>query len=744
LKRLREVMAGPGGADERLQVLVRMIAANMVAEVCSVYMRRADEVLELIATEGLNPAAVHVTKLRVGEGLVGDIAAHARPLALAEAQGHPQFAYRPETGEEIYHSLLGAPILRGGKVAGVVVVQNRTRRQYTVEETEALEIIAMVLAELIGTPNFGTAAAPAAQAVERARQPYHAEGQPLAEGLALGVAVLHEPRIVVTKTIADDIPLEKRRLEQAIGALRSAVDDMLAGGDGAIVGESREILEAYKMFAHDSGWMVKLGEAVESGLTAEAAVQRVQAETRQRMNAITDPYLRERLADLEDLANRLLRHLAGVADRGGAADLPANAIVFARHMGPAELLDYRRPNLQGLVLEEGTAYSHVAILARALGLPVVGGLNDIVAEVDPGDTVVLDGDRGQLYLRPADNVREAFSQNLAMRQARQAKYAADRDQPAVTRDGQRIGLYLNAGLLMDVEQIALTGAEGIGLYRTELQFMVQSTFPKADAQAELYSRVLEQAGDATVVFRTLDVGGDKILPYLGEFDEENPAMGWRAIRIALDRPVLLRSQLRALLMAAAGRRLDVMFPMVADVSEFARARAILDDERTRLRGLGQEPPDPLLVGTMLEVPALAWQLPALLPLVDFVSVGSNDLMQFMFAADRTNPRLADRYDPLSPAVLKFLRWIVRQCDERSVPATLCGEMAGRPLEAMALIGLGFRRISMNAGAIGPVKEMVRSMEVAPLAAYIDQLCDSPERNLRLHLQNYARDRGVTV
>jgi phosphotransferase system enzyme I (PtsP) len=240
------------------------------------------------------------------------------------------------------------------------------------------------------------------------------------------------------------------------------------------------------------------------------------------------------------------------------------------------------------------------------------------------------------------------------------------------------------------------------------------------------------------------VGGDKLLPYLGEIDEENPAMGWRAIRIALDRPVLLRSQLRALLTAAAGRRLDVMFPMVADVSEYVRARAVLDEELARLRGLAQKPPKPLHVGTMLEVPALAWQLPALLSLVDFVSVGSNDLMQFMYAADRTNPRLADRYDPLSPAVLKFLRWIVRQCDERSVPATLCGEMAGRPLEAMALIGLGFRRISMTAGAIGPVKEMVRSMEVAPLAAYIDQLCDSPERNLRLHLQNYARNRGVTV
>ena len=743
LRRLREVMAEPGTADARLNRVVRIIAANMVAEVCSVYLMRAGEVLELFATEGLNPEAVHVTRLRVGEGLVGDIAANARPLALADAQSHPQFAYRPETGEEIYHSLLGVPILRGGRVIGVVAVQNRTQRHYTEEEVEALETIAMVLAELVGSGQL-IAADELARVDGFATLPHRFEGRTLAEGLAIGIAVLHEPRIEITKTIAEDTTREKVRLEDAVASMRDAVDEMLAAPDDAIMGESREILEAYKMFANDSGWLAKLQEAVESGLTAEAAVQRVQMDTRHRMNAITDPYLRERLHDLDDLAHRLLQHLAGRVGTAALQVLPENAVVFARSMGPAELLDYDRARLKALVLEEGSPMSHVAIVARALAIPVIGGCENAVARTEPGDQVVVDGDHNQVFIRPGPEVLQAFEQNVALRRALLAKYAAQRDLPAVSRDGCRIDLHMNAGLLVDLVHLDETGADGIGLYRTELQFMVRATFPRIEAQTELYTRVLDHAGNRPVVFRTLDVGGDKVLPYLNESAEENPAMGWRAIRIALDRPALLKIQIRALLQAATGRNLHVMFPMVAEIDEFVRARVVFDGEVARLGGLGKPLPAAIRVGTMLEVPALAWQLPALLPLVDFVSVGSNDLVQFLFAADRGNPRLTGRYDVLSPSVLGFLCRIVQQCDAKGVPVALCGEMAGRPLEAMALIGIGFRRISMPAASIGPVKEMLRSLDVATLEAYMDGLLDLPDHSLRGRLERFAIEQGVSI
>ncbi len=742
LRRLREVMAEAGTVDERLGRVVRNIAANMVAEVCSVYLLRSDE-LELYATEGLNPDAVHKTRLKVGEGLVGDIASNARPLALADAQNHPQFAYKPETGEEIYHSLLGVPILRDSRVIGVLVVQNQTRRQYADEEVEALETIAMVLAEMVasGQLSGGEDLVTASRATTA---PFRADGRMLSEGLAIGQAVLHEPRIHVEKTIADDIPYEKERLDAAVASMRDQVNRMLETPDSDLVGESRDVLETYKMFAHDTGWLAKLHQAAESGLTAEAAVLRVQGDTRHRMQAITDPYLRERLADLDDLANRLLLHLTGKPMHSAAENLPDNAILFARSMGPAELLDYDRRKLQGVVLEEGSSVSHVAIVARALSIPVLGGVEGVIAKVEPGDTVVVDGEHAQVFVRPVSDVINAFHQSLSLRKARLAKYAAQRDDPPLTRDGTRISLLINAGLLIDLSHLDETRADGIGLYRTELQFMVRPTMPKAEAQTAIYRRVIEHAGDRPVVFRTLDIGGDKVLPYLVKYPEENPAMGWRAIRLALDRPALLKVQLRALLTAAEGRNLHVMFPMIAEVDEFRRARKLLDREVQRLVNLRKRVPQKIAVGTMLEVPALAWQLPALLPLVDFVSIGSNDLMQFLFATDRGSPKMADRYDPLSPSMLGFLRWVVEQCRAAGKPVTLCGEMGSRPLEAMALIGLGLERLSMPANAIGPVKEMLRSLDVPQLTAFMAGLYQSPEHSIRAQLEEFARENGVIV
>jgi phosphotransferase system enzyme I (PtsP) len=741
LRRLVEVMAAPVGAQERLDRMVRMIAADIVAEVCSAYVLRGEH-LELFATEGLRPSAVHRTRLRIGEGLVGLIAAHGSVVNLPEAQSHPDFAYRPETGEEIYHSFLGVPIVHGGRVIGVLVVQNRTQRHYSEEEVEALQIVGTVFAEMFASGGLvDTAAFPTD--FGRVGRPQRLEGLRLVEGVALGDAVLHQLRIEVSKLVAEDPDAEAARLEDAIGGLRASMDELLLLPEVAD-GEHREVLEAYRMFAHDAGWRRRMSEAVRTGLSAEAAVRRVQEETRLRMVHVSDPYLKERLHDLDALADRLLAHLTGRALMHDPATLPPEFILVARSLGPAELLDYDRSRLRGVVLEEGSPTSHVAIVARVLDIPMVGRVETAMSRINPGDRVAVDGDHGQIFVRPGEDVELAFARSLAMRAERRRAYAALRDEPAVTRDGMRIGLHLNVAFLIDLVALETTNAAGIGLYRTELAFMVRDRFPDVETQTELYAKVRELAGDKPVVFRTLDVGSDKLLPYWSFPHEPNPAMGWRSLRMTLDRPVVLRTQLRALIRSARGGRLDVMFPMVAEVAEFAAARELLDMELARAEARGEPLPSAVRVGVMLEVPSLLWQLRALLPRIDFLSIGTNDLLQFLFACDRGNPELIDRYDVLSPPVLNFIRELVERCREAGVALSICGEMAARPLEAMVLLGLGVRELSMTATDIGPVKAMLRSLRCGQLAGYLSQLCDLSDHSLRDRLRHYALDHGVAL
>jgi phosphotransferase system enzyme I (PtsP) len=742
LGRLRDVMAGGGTAQERLDKVVTLIAADMVAEVCSCYVMRAGEVLELFSTEGLRRDAVHQTRLRTGEGLVGDIAAHARPLALADAQAHPNFAYRPETGEEIFHSLMGVPIIRGSRVVGVLVVQNRTMRHYTDEEIETLETVAMVLAELVVSGELVNRSE-LVPVDGNALLPLRLEGLRLNGGVGLGVAVLHNPRITIRRLVAEDPDAETERLKVALGGIKTALEELFSRPEMRD-GEHRDVLETYRMFTEDKGWINKIGEAIRTGLTAEAAVQKVHDDTRARMSQITDPYLRERMHDFEDLANRLLQYLSGGDEGNPRGELPENAILIGRNMGPMELFDYDPKRLRGLVLEEGSATAHVAIVARALDIPVVGRVKDVLDKIEPLDPVICDGDNAQVFIRPPDDIRESFVDALSQRQLRMAVYARLRDLPAVTREGVSIGIHMNAGLLLDLQHLHESGADGIGLYRTELPFMARSSLPDVAAQTLLYKKIMDQAEGKPVVFRTLDVGGDKVLPYWNPYDEDNPALGWRSIRITLDRPAVMRHQLRALLRAAGGRELSVMFPMIAEVAELIQARRILDIEIEQERAAGHTLPTRIRVGTMLEVPALALQLDALCPLVDFVSVGTNDLMQFLFAVDRGNPRIAERYDTLAPTMIRFMRYVAAKCREHNVSLSVCGEMAGRPLEAMALIGVGIRHLSVSSPSIGPVKTMVRSLNIAGLEAYLATLLDSPDHSLRCKLKNFALDHGVML
>ncbi|MBX3584329.1 MAG: phosphoenolpyruvate--protein phosphotransferase [Rhizobiaceae bacterium] len=745
LKRLRELMAEALEPQERLDRIVHDIAQNMVAEVCSLYVLRADGVLELYATEGLKRESVHLAQLKLGEGLVGTIAASARALNLSDAQQHPAFAYLPETGEEIYNSFLGVPVLRAGRTLGVLVVQNRTQRQYRDDEAEALETAAMVLAEMIAAGELTRLTRPGLEL--DLRRPASFTGISFNEGVGLGHVVLHEPRIVVTNLFNEDSDEEMRRLEAALGSLRLSIDDMLSRRDVAFEGEHRAVLEAYRMFANDQGWVRRLEEAVRNGLTAEAAVEKVQSDMRARMMHMTDPYLRERMSDFDDLANRLLRMLLGRSPDDVAAALPKDAIIVARSMGAAELLDYPREKLRGLVLEDGTLTSHVVIVARAMGIPVSGQVKGAVSMSENGDAIIVDGDEGTIHLRPQPDLEAAYAEKVRFRARRQELYRELRKKPSESKDGVKVDLLMNAGLAVDLPQLVESGAAGIGLFRTELQFMVASTFPRAETQEGLYRDVLEAARDKPVTFRTIDIGGDKILPYFKNVaHEENPALGWRAIRLTLDRPGLLRTQIRALLKAAGGRELRLMLPMVTVLSEIAQAREIIDKEVRHLSRFAHHLPTRLKLGAMLEVPALLWQLDELMQAVDFVSVGSNDLFQFVMAVDRGNTQLADRFDTLSVPFLRVLKQIADAGARNHTPVTLCGELAGKPISAMALIGLGFRSISMSPASIGPVKAMLTELPVGELTTFFEENLAANAANLpmRALLQAFADDRGIPL
>lgn len=680
----------------------------------------------------------------MGQGLVGTIAASARPLNLSDAQAHPAFTYLPETGEEIYHSFLGVPILRTGRALGVLVVQNKAMRNYREDEVEALETTAMVLAEMVATGELKKITKPGLE-LDLSR-PVSIEGNSYGEGIGLGYVVLHEPRIVVTNLLNEDTEHELQRLAEALGSLRISIDDMLSRRDVSMEGEHRAVLETYRMFAHDRGWVRKLEEAIRNGLTAEAAVERVQSETKARMIRLTDPYLRERMHDFDDLANRLLRQLSGYGAKLSASDFPSDAIIVARAMGAAELLDYPRENVRGLVLEEGAVTSHVVIVARAMGIPVVGQAAGAVALAENRDAIIVDGDDAKVHMRPVADLQRSYEEKVRFRARRQAQFRALKDVEPLTKDGKRITLQMNAGLLVDLPHLNEAGAEGIGLFRTELQFMIASTMPKAEEQEAFYRNVLKQTGGKPVTFRTLDIGGDKVVPYFRAAEEENPALGWRAIRLSLDRPGLLRTQFRAMLRAAAGAEFKLMLPMVTEVTELKVARELLQKEIERQSKLGEQLPRKLQFGAMLEVPALLWQLDELMAEVDFVSVGSNDLFQFAMAVDRGNARVSDRFDTLGRPFLRILRDIVRAGERNDTPVTLCGEMASKPLSAMALLGIGFRSVSMAPTAVGPVKAMLLALDADKLAEVLNAALDDvrSETPVRQLLVDFAAANGIPV
>jgi phosphotransferase system enzyme I (PtsP) len=743
LTRLHEVMAARTHAQGKLNTVVEVIGAGLDSEVCSIYLLR-EGMLELFATRGLAQEAVHVTRMSVGEGLVGTIADNIEMLNLAEAAAHPDFSYRPETGEDKFHSFAGVPIVRHERAVGVLCVQHVEPRRYEEIEIEALQTVAMVLSELISNAElvdddsaFGNSA--------KHTGPETMHGLTLVKGLASGMAVFHQPRVTIEHIVAEDTQAELQRVYTAFDKMRDQIDRMASQAEFGAGGEHEEVLATYRMFAYDEGWTRRIKEAIDSGLTAEAAIERVQQRTRMRMRQIDDPLLADRMHDLEDLANRLLRIVSGQLGTAASKGLRNDAILIARNLGPAELLEYDRRRLKGVILEEGSLTAHVVIVARAMGVPVLGRIRGLRGMVREGDQLLLDADQGTATVRPAPGMVEAFEARFVKSRERQAAYAALREVEPFTRDGTRIKVMINAGLRDDIPNLNLTGADGIGLFRTEFQFLVAATLPSRERQTRLYRDVLDGAGDKQVVFRTVDIGGDKVLPYLRHDDgegEENPAMGWRAIRVALEREGLLKVQARALLEAAAGRTLNVMFPMVSEPWEFDAAKEVFDKQVAFMRKQKKVLPDAIRYGAMLEVPALAEQLDVLAPRLSFLSIGTNDLTQFLFAADRANPKLAERYDWLSPSILRFLKRTLNNIEGHNIDVTVCGEMGGRRLEALALLGIGIRRLSITPAAVGPIKELVRLVDLNEISEVMNGWLATPPRDMRTALLEWACMKGI--
>ncbi len=735
LRRLRDVMVEDADTQTRLDRIVAQIGTTMVADVCSIYLKRADGSLELYATEGLSRDAVHRTRMKAGEGLVGLVAEGVEPVSLADAPRHPRFSYRPETGEDPFQSFMGVPVLRSGRVVGVLVVQNRYARTYEDDEIEALQLIATVLAEIVSVEDLVGALS---EFQIKPTTPETLKGKPYAKGLASGIAFLHDPDVEPTRYLSDDPAAEEVRMDGALRDLRAGLEALLAGDVQTLGGTSYEVLETFHLLSQDRPWERRLRDGVKNGLTAEASVEQVRSDHRARMANAKDGYLRERLHDLEELDNRLLRHLHG-SDQVLAPD---DAVLVARDIGPAELLEYGRGKIKAILLEEGSPSSHAAIVAKAMGVPMIGQVPHLLSRVESGDQVIVDAGSGLVYLRPDPLVQTTLKGRFAAQSAEQEAFAAAKDSPSISLDGIDVELLLNAGLSFDLEQLKVTGASGVGLYRTEFQFMIADSLPRLDAQIDLYTEALDIADGKPVTFRTLDLGGDKVASYMPTEREENPAMGWRAVRMGLDRPGLSRYQLRALVRAAEGRLLRVMFPLVATIDEFRRARDLLHKEVAWAQSHGRAGPSELKIGVMIEAPALAWSVQSVAREADFLSIGTNDLMQFFFAADRGTARVADRYDILSASALSFLKFIREGAGD--TPISVCGEHAGRPLEAMAMLGLGYRRLSMPAAGIGPVKRMLKSLNITNFATEMTHLLHKGDGELRYALVDYANAHKVMV
>ncbi len=739
LTKLRRITAQNAPIQNTFNKLLRTIASHFGADACSYYMSIDDMYYELVSAVGFEKDSQPLRSYRQGDGLIGEVALHKRSLRIADIS--TKFNKKNKLNNLKYKAFLGVPVIKMSHVIGILTLRKKRKYDFSKIEADVLETVSVIFNEIMNTPQMESFKKELMQErglVSRERM----KGLILSKGYGIGNAIVHRRRQAVNKIFAEDKAFEKQRLLDAHTTMNKELDEKFTQTKLG-VGEHTEILDAYRMFAQDKGWLNRILENIETGLTAEAAVERSYESMWNRLSATTDNYLRERLSDLRDVADRLQSYLSGdtnVEERHNYE----NVIVVAQTMGPAELMDYDYHKIKGLVIEDGTPTMHVAIVAKALNIPVIAKIQGVVDDIKTGDVLAIDAQEGFIYPKPSEIVLHKIQEKIDRQTQLIAKMNELKRLPAKSKDGVKIGMYINVGLDFDLTYIEGNTCDGVGLYRTEIPFMTSNKMPDVDQQFGYYQKIMDKAGSKKVIFRSLDVGSDKLLPYWSGINEENPAIGWRSIRITLDRRAILRKQIKAILQATAGKELNIMFPMISNLSEFEDAKETVQIELEKEKKKGQKTPSKINYGLMVEVPSVIFQLDNILKKADFISVGTNDLSQFMFACDRGNPRLLGRYDVLSAPFLSAMKTIVDKAKAAGVYCSVCGEMASNPIEAMVLIGLGYRHLSMSGASLGKVKSMIRTINVEDVADYVENLMQSNKKTLRPQLLAYAQDHGIEI
>lgn len=737
LRRISESMAKPQTLPSRLTAALKAIAQDMGAETAILYLLTPDRYLEAYASYDATHKKHQHVSFRVGEGVVGFIASIGKSVICDNISRHPNFLYRPGIADHVNLALLGVPLISSKGVLGVLSLQNPPSKPFEEWREKALQEIANFFAQLPELERFQTL-----DQVEGTISGMQTlQGISFNPGLAIGTAVIHQPYSWKESDFSLNTKDENLRFKTAIRDLIDAID-RLVESTPAHEKETQDVLSSYRMIASDRGWIRKINEYIQKGFTAEASVQKVRRHTRERFAQIGDQSLKGRLSDFEDLASRLLKHLSG--KNAVVEDLPESTILVAPNLGPAELLDYDRRLIKGLVLEEGVHTAHVAIIARALEIPVVGRIPLLLTHVAPGDKLIVDGEQGTVCVNPNSDAFQQAREKVTQLKKWQVLSQELRHKPCQTLDAIPITLSLNAGLPIDLHHMESLPFEGVGLYRTEIPFMMRSTFPDVNVQTEFYKDVVEHAKDNPITFRTLDIGGDKAVPYMWRIQDENPVLGWRAIRVALDKPAILRQQVRAFIRASAGRELRILFPMISDITEYHHARHHVEQEYARAEQAQAPLPSSLSYGVMVEVPSIVDQLDDLLNQVDFISLGTNDLFQFFYACDRTNPAVSNRYDVLSTSFLRYIHKIRLACDAAQIPLSVCGEMASKPIEALALLALGYRSLSIAGPSGGLIKKMIVSLPLQEVEAFVLQAIQTYSPSIRSSLLAFARRHKVDI
>ena len=723
LEQIQKSVSKSAPATERLLQALEATMRALGANGAACYLSVDDNTLELMQTAGKSFETI-LPSYHYDESVFGQAAAKKQAVFETTA---------PAT--------LAVPLLRWGRTYGVIGVIFEHKKDFLEQDILDLSAAAQFITAVLSSAELAEFRNKFAKS-RGFELKESLKGISLSKGYGVGVAVVHHRQAALVEIFTKDIEAEKKRFEQAQERMNRSLDKKFNAARLG-VGEHTEILETYCMLARDKGWIKRILGHIETGLTAEAAVERAYEDMWSRLSAGNDAYLRERLHDLRDIADRLRLFLSGGV-QNSAAETQDNIIIVAQTMGPADLMDYDYRKIRGLIIEDGTPTMHVSIVARALNIPVVAKIRGIFQDIKEGELLALDGQEGLVYINPTAELVQKFQSSQKSMALLFEQLHKLRRYPNRTLDGVKMSLSLNVGMDFDLDYLEATKCDGIGLYRTEIPFMSATQMPDVAQQTVYYKKLIQAAKGKKVIFRSLDVGSDKLLPYWGNLSEENPAIGWRSIRITLDRRAILRQQMRAFLKAAAGADLYVMFPMIAGLEEFRDAKETLMLELEKQKRRNENLPKNVYVGLMIEVPSVVFQLDEILKEADFISVGTNDLAQFMFACDRGNPRISDRYDVLSAPFLRVMREIVKKADKAGVMCSVCGEMAGNPLEAMALIGLGYRRLSMAGSAYGKVKQMVRSLRAEDITEYVQALLRSGKKSVRPQLMAYAYDHGIAI